>query len=50
MRTNNALLTNMLIFCDNMHESGSLILLLFVKFENIKNRLTFLFLDLYFSV
>ncbi len=50
MRTDNALSTNMLIFCNSMHESGSPILLLFVKFENIRNRSTFLFFDLYFSV
>ncbi len=37
MRISNAFSTNMLMFCDSMHESESLILSLFVKFENTKN-------------
>jgi len=42
--------TNILMFCDNIYENKNLILLLFLKFENIKNRLTFLFFNLDFSV
>ena len=50
MQTNNIFFINILIFCDSKNKSKSLILLLFVKLENIKNQLTFLFLDLYFSI
>ena len=42
--------TNILKICDNIYENKNLILLLFLKFENIKNRLTFLFFNLDFSV
>jgi len=48
MQTNNAFSTNILMFCDNIHESKSSILLFFVKFENIKNRLIFFIFRLVF--
>ncbi len=50
MRIDNIFSTNILIFCDNKNESRSSILSLFVKSKNIKNRSTFLFLDVYFNV
>jgi len=50
IQIDNAFSTNMLMFCDSENKSKNLILLLFVRLENIKNRLTFLFLNVYSSV
>ncbi len=37
MQIDNIFSINILIFCNSIHESKSPILLLFVRFENIKN-------------
>jgi len=50
MQTSKAFLTNILMFCDSIHENKSSILSLFVRFKNTKNQLIFLFLNLHFNV
>ncbi len=50
MQTNNVFSTNILMFCDSKNKSKSSILLFFVKLENTRSRLTFLFLNFYSSV
>jgi len=37
MQTSNVFSTNILMFCNSIHENKSLILSLFVKFENTRN-------------
>jgi len=49
MRTNNAFLTNILVFCDKESENKSLKLSHFEKSKNIKNLLFFLFLNAHFN-
>jgi len=50
IQIDNIFSTNILIFCDSKNENENSILSLFVKSKNIKNRLTFLFFDIYSSV
>jgi len=37
IQTNNIFLTNILMFCNNIYKSRNSILLLFIKFEDIRN-------------
>ncbi len=50
IQIDNAFSTNILMFCDSENKSKSSILLLFVRLKNIRSRLTFLFLNVYFSI
>jgi hypothetical protein len=50
MQTNNAFLTNILMFCNKESENKSLKLSHFERLKIIKNLLIFLFLNAYFNV
>jgi len=50
MQINIIFSTNILMFCNKENENKSLKLLHFKRLKNIKSRLTFLFLNVYFNV
>ncbi len=50
MRTNNAFLIDILMFCNKENENKSLKLSHFKRSKNIKSLLIFLFLNTYFNV